>query len=64
MAILPLATPMKLPDTVTMIPDSLKHELKQRATRAVTTREAAVDVMKELQEHYGWLLMKQYLKRP
>jgi NADH-quinone oxidoreductase subunit E len=38
-----------------MIPDSLKKELEQRVARAVTRREAAVDVMKELQRHYGWL---------
>jgi NADH-quinone oxidoreductase subunit E len=38
-----------------MIPDSLRHELEQRVAHAVTNREAAVDVMKELQHHYGWL---------
>ncbi|MDO9309339.1 MAG: NADH-quinone oxidoreductase subunit NuoE [Deltaproteobacteria bacterium] len=38
-----------------MIPISLKQELQQRIARAVTNREAAVDVMKELQRHYGWL---------
>jgi len=38
-----------------MIPDHLKHELEQRVAHAVTPREAAVDVMKELQRHYGWL---------
>lgn len=38
-----------------MIPDHLKHELEQRVSGAVTSREAAVDVMKELQRHYGWL---------
>lgn len=38
-----------------MIPDSLKTELQQRVAHAVTRREAAVDVMKELQHHYGWL---------
>lgn len=38
-----------------MIPESLLHELKQRVADAVTPREAAVDVMKELQRHYGWL---------
>ena len=38
-----------------MIPLSLKQELQQRVARAVTSREAAVDVMKELQRHYGWL---------
>lgn len=38
-----------------MISDHLKHELEQRVSGAVTNREAAVDVMKELQRHYGWL---------
>lgn len=38
-----------------MIPASLNIELQQRVARAVTNREAAVDVMKELQRHYGWL---------
>jgi NADH-quinone oxidoreductase subunit E len=38
-----------------MIPDHLKQELQQRVNSAVTNREAAVDVMKELQRHYGWL---------
>ena len=38
-----------------MIPDTLKHELQQRVATAVTNREAAVDVMKKLQKHYGWL---------
>ena len=38
-----------------MIPDTLKSELQQRVAAAVTNREAAVDVMKELQRHYGWL---------
>jgi NADH-quinone oxidoreductase subunit E len=38
-----------------MIPDTLRNELKQRVESAVTNREAAVDVMKELQRHYGWL---------
>lgn len=38
-----------------MIPSSLKTELQQRVAHAVTNREAAVDVMKELQRHYGWL---------
>ena len=37
-----------------MIPESLKMELKARVAEAVTNREAAVDVMKELQLHYGW----------
>jgi NADH-quinone oxidoreductase subunit E len=38
-----------------MIPESLKKELQTRIAAAVTPREAAVDVMKELQRHYGWL---------
>lgn len=38
-----------------MIPESLKTELLARVAEAVTKREAAVDVMKELQRHYGWL---------
>jgi NADH-quinone oxidoreductase subunit E len=38
-----------------MIPDPLRNELVQRVANAVTNREAAVDVMKELQRHYGWL---------
>ena len=38
-----------------MIPADLRHELEQRVSNAVTNREAAVDVMKELQRHFGWL---------
>jgi NADH-quinone oxidoreductase subunit E len=38
-----------------MIPDQLKTALQTRIAAAVTPREAAVDVMKELQSHYGWL---------
>jgi NADH-quinone oxidoreductase subunit E len=38
-----------------MIPDQLKKSLENRVASAVTPREAAVDVMKELQSHYGWL---------
>ncbi len=38
-----------------MIPAPLKQELEQRVRHAVTNREAALDVMKELQLHYGWL---------
>jgi NADH-quinone oxidoreductase subunit E len=37
-----------------IIPDQLKITLQQRIAVAVTNREAAVDVMKELQRHYGW----------
>jgi NADH-quinone oxidoreductase subunit E len=38
-----------------MIPEDLKKSLQARVASAVTAREAAVDVMKELQRHYGWL---------
>jgi len=38
-----------------MIPESLQSELKARVAHAFTPREAAVDVMKALQAHYGWL---------
>jgi NADH-quinone oxidoreductase subunit E len=38
-----------------MIPEQLKTALQGRVAAAVTPREAAVDVMKELQAHYGWL---------
>ena len=38
-----------------MITDSLRQELEARVAAAITPREAAVDVMKELQRHYGWL---------
>lgn len=38
-----------------MIPDPLKQELHLRVAAAVTPREAAVDILKELQRHYGWL---------
>lgn len=38
-----------------MIPEHLKANLERRVADAVTHREAAVDVMKELQRHYGWL---------
>jgi NADH-quinone oxidoreductase subunit E len=38
-----------------MIPEKLKKELEARVASAVTNREAAVDVMKELQDYYGWL---------
>src|ERR1035441_212304 len=38
-----------------MIPDNLKQALAVRVAAAITPREAAVDVMKELQRHYGWL---------
>ncbi|MBU5611970.1 NADH-quinone oxidoreductase subunit NuoE [Geomonas azotofigens] len=38
-----------------MIPETLKISLEARVASAITAREAAVDVMKELQAHYGWL---------
>lgn len=38
-----------------MIPEALKKELLGKVAAAVTNREAAVDIMKELQRHYGWL---------
>jgi NADH-quinone oxidoreductase subunit E len=38
-----------------MIPEKLKKEMEARVASAITPREAAVDVMKELQRHYGWL---------
>jgi len=38
-----------------MIPTELKNELQNRIASAITSREAAVDVMKALQAHYGWL---------
>jgi NADH-quinone oxidoreductase subunit E len=39
----------------TMIPEQLRQVLQRRVAEAVTPREAAVDVMKELQRHYGWM---------
>jgi NADH-quinone oxidoreductase subunit E len=38
-----------------MIPTHLQQELEERVAQAITPREAAVDVMKGLQRHYGWL---------
>lgn len=38
-----------------MLPTELKNELQDRIASAITSREAAVDVMKSLQAHYGWL---------
>src|SRR5512133_1342307 len=38
-----------------MIPENLKQELVVRIAAAINPREAAVDVMKSLQAHYGWL---------
>ena len=38
-----------------MLPIDLQTELQARIAHAVTPREAAVDVLKSLQAHYGWL---------
>lgn len=38
-----------------MIPELLQRVLEERVAAAITPRESAVDVMKELQRHYGWL---------
>jgi NADH-quinone oxidoreductase subunit E len=38
-----------------MLPEELKTELNDRIAHGVTTREAAIDVLKLLQAHYGWL---------
>ena len=38
-----------------MIPKDLHEKLQAHVAAAVTSREAAVDVMKALQAHYGWL---------
>ncbi|MGB9080412.1 MAG: NADH-quinone oxidoreductase subunit NuoE [Desulfuromonadaceae bacterium] len=38
-----------------MIPEHLKTILEQHVADAVSNRETAVEVMKELQRHYGWL---------
>jgi NADH-quinone oxidoreductase subunit E len=38
-----------------MLPLSLQENIKARIAAAVTNREAAVDVLKTLQAHYGWL---------
>ncbi|HEY6006792.1 MAG TPA: NADH-quinone oxidoreductase subunit NuoE [Geobacteraceae bacterium] len=38
-----------------MVPEQLLRELRGRVASAITPREAAVDVLKELQRHYGWL---------
>jgi NADH-quinone oxidoreductase subunit E len=38
-----------------VIPEELRKSLQQRVSVAITAREAAVDVMKALQTHYGWL---------
>src|SRR5512144_3140471 len=38
-----------------MIPEELEKSLENRVKTAVSAREAAVDVMKALQAHFGWL---------
>ena len=38
-----------------MLSEQLKQELRTRIAAAVTPREAAVGVLKQLQGHYGWL---------
>jgi NADH-quinone oxidoreductase subunit E len=38
-----------------MIDETLRQELQGRIAAAVTNREAAVDVLKALQAHCGWL---------
>lgn len=38
-----------------MIDEELKKALEERVAAAVEPREAAVEIMKELQRHYGWL---------
>jgi NADH-quinone oxidoreductase subunit E len=38
-----------------MVPESLKNELLAHVASAFTPREVAMDVMKALQKHYGWL---------
>lgn len=38
-----------------MIPEPLRASLERRVADALTNREAAVDVLKQLQRHYGWL---------
>jgi NADH-quinone oxidoreductase subunit E len=38
-----------------MLPEELKAELHTRIAHAITNREAAIDVLKLLQAHYGWL---------
>lgn len=38
-----------------MIPESLKKILLNQVASVFTPREAAVEVMKELQKYYGWL---------
>lgn len=38
-----------------MIPEKLRQELQARIAAAFTPREAAVEIMKAVQAHYGWL---------
>jgi NADH-quinone oxidoreductase subunit E len=38
-----------------MVPEALRQDLQARVASAITPREAAVDVLKALQGHYGWL---------
>ena len=38
-----------------MIPEELRERLAQRIARAEDPREQAVDIMFELQSHYGWM---------
>ena len=38
-----------------MIPATLRTQLQSRIAAAITHREAAVDLLKALQAHYGWL---------
>lgn len=38
-----------------MVPEELHDRLQAHVDAAVTPREAAVEVMKALQAHYGWL---------
>src|SRR6266568_5074776 len=46
-----------------MIPDELKKELKVRVSAAITPREAAVDVMKELATFYEMIYRRPVGKR-
>jgi NADH-quinone oxidoreductase subunit E len=38
-----------------MIPAALKQQLLERVKGAVTNREATIDIIKAIQNHYGWL---------
>ncbi len=48
-------SPIWIGERKNMIPELLKRTLEERVAAAITARESAVDVMKELQRHYGWL---------